>query len=110
MNKNNILFLNFDKFNNNKVFFFNNVEKIIKKNGGIYKLEHEGYNVHMFFLEYDENLPKYYNQNHRFLWNRMNKKQLEKTRLFEKEEISPFTLLYKVWFSSFLSKNKGVRP
>ena len=31
MNKNNILFLNFDKFNNNKVFFFNNVEKIIKK-------------------------------------------------------------------------------
>jgi hypothetical protein len=31
MNKNNILFLNFDKFNNDKVFFFNNVEKIIKK-------------------------------------------------------------------------------
>ena len=31
MNKNNILFLNFDKFNNDKVSFFNNVEKIIKK-------------------------------------------------------------------------------
>lgn len=31
MNKNNILFLNFDKFNNDKVIFFNNVEKIITK-------------------------------------------------------------------------------
>lgn len=31
MNKNNILFLNFDKFNNDKVSFFNNVEKIIRK-------------------------------------------------------------------------------
>jgi 8-oxo-dGTP pyrophosphatase MutT (NUDIX family) len=69
-----------------------NVEKIIKKNGGIYKLEHEGYNVHMFFLEYDENLPKYYNQNHRFLWERMDKQYLNKTKLFEKIEIAWFSV------------------
>jgi len=69
-----------------------NIEKMIKKNGGIYKLEHEGYNVHMFFLEYDENLPKYYNQNHRFLWDRMDHSLLSKTKLFEKIEIGWFSI------------------
>jgi 8-oxo-dGTP pyrophosphatase MutT (NUDIX family) len=69
-----------------------NVEKIIKKNGGIYKIEHDAYNVHMFFLEYDENLPKYYNQNHRFLWDRMDKTYLNKTKLFEKIEICWFSV------------------
>lgn len=68
------------------------VEKLIKKNGGVYKLEHEGYNVHMFFLDYDENLPKYYNQNHRFLWDRMDKQYLNKSKLFEKIEIAWFSV------------------
>jgi len=48
--------------------------------------------MHLFVLDYDENLPKYYNQNHRFLWNRMNKEELEKTKLFEKSEIRWFSL------------------
>lgn len=69
-----------------------NVEKLIRKNGGVYKIEHDDYNVHMFFLEYDENLPKYYNQNHRFLWNRMDKQYLNKTKLFEKIEIGWFSV------------------
>jgi 8-oxo-dGTP pyrophosphatase MutT (NUDIX family) len=68
------------------------VEKLIKKGGGIYKLEHNDYHVHMFFLEYDENLPKYYNQNHRFLWDRMDKQYLNKTKLFEKIEIAWFSI------------------
>ena len=38
------------------------------------------------------NLPKYYNNNHRFLWERMNKYKLEKTRLFEKSEIEWFSV------------------
>jgi 8-oxo-dGTP pyrophosphatase MutT (NUDIX family) len=68
------------------------LEKLIKKNGGIYKLSHNDYHIHMFFLEYDENLPKYYNQNHRFLWERMDTQVLNKTKLFEKIEINWFSV------------------
>lgn len=68
------------------------IQKMIKKNGGIYKLVHDTYNVHMFFLDYDENLPKYYNQNHRFLWDRMDHSLLSKTKLFEKIEIGWFSI------------------
>jgi len=68
------------------------VAKLIKQNGGYYKMTHGTYHIHAFFLDYDENLPKYYNQNHRFLWNRMDKKALSKTRLFEKIEIKWFSI------------------
>jgi hypothetical protein len=66
------------------------IRKLIKKNGGFRKIVHNTYHVHLFFLEYDENLPKYYNQNHRFLWDRMNHNVLNKTKLFEKIEIDWF--------------------
>ena len=68
------------------------IQKIIRKNGGVYKLLHNTYHVHMFFLDYDENLPKYYNQNHQFLWNRMDHAVLSKTKLFEKIEINWFSI------------------
>jgi 8-oxo-dGTP pyrophosphatase MutT (NUDIX family) len=68
------------------------IEALIKKNGGTYDITHGTYHMHLFLLDYDENLPKYYNQNHRFLWNRMNKEALEKTKLFEKAEIRWFSL------------------
>ena len=68
------------------------ISKLIKKNGGTYNIVHDTYHVHMFFLDYDENLPKYYNQNHSFLWKRMNNKLLSKTRLFEKIEIDWFSI------------------
>ena len=67
------------------------LKKHIKKHGGIYKLVFNDYHVHLFFLSYDENLIKYYNQNHRFLWNRMDKKLLNETKLFEKIEIDWFS-------------------
>jgi len=51
----------------------NQIKKIIKKNGGFYKILHNTYHVHIFFMDYDENLPKYYNQNHKFLWEKMDK-------------------------------------
>jgi len=69
-----------------------NIKKLIKKNGGTYNITHNTYNVHMFFLEYDENLPKYYNLNHKFLWERMDHKVLSDTKLFEKIEIDWFSL------------------
>ena len=70
----------------------NTINKLIRKNGGYYKIEHNKYHVHMFFLEYDENLPKYYNQNHRFLWNRMDKNVLNNSKFFEKIEIDWFSI------------------
>ena len=69
-----------------------NVKKLIHKNGGVYKIQHNNYHVHIFFLEYDENLPKYYNNNHIFLWERMDKNVLSKTKLFEKIEINWFSI------------------
>ena len=68
------------------------IKKLIQKNGGIYKIQHNNYHIHIFFLEYDENLPKYYNNNHRFLWERMDKNVLSKTKLFEKIEINWFSI------------------
>jgi hypothetical protein len=68
------------------------LRKLIKKNGGVYHVLIGTYHVHMFHLPYDENLPKYYNQNHMFLWNRMDKTLLNDSKLFEKIEIQWFTL------------------
>ena len=49
---------------------------------------------HTFFLNipYDEMLPLYYNNNHRFLWERMDKTLLNKSKLFEKIEIEWFSV------------------
>jgi hypothetical protein len=45
----------------------------------------------MFFMEYDPKLTSYYNANHAFLWERMDKKMLNDSKLFEKIEIDWFT-------------------
>jgi len=69
----------------------------IQTHGGIYPIHHENkYHVHVIYIPYDENLPKYYNQNHRFLWDRMDHKLLKSTKLFEKIEIG--------WFSATQAK------
>lgn len=68
------------------------LSKLIKKNGGTYKIKHNDYNVHIFYFKYDENLPLYYNNSHTFLWNRMDKKLLNDTKLFEKIEIDWFSI------------------
>jgi hypothetical protein len=47
--------------------------------------------VHIFYLKYDDNLVKYYNQNHVFLWDKMDTNYLSKTKLFEKIEIKWFS-------------------
>jgi hypothetical protein len=68
------------------------IEQLIKKNGGFYKILNKTYHVHLFLMDYDENLPKYYNMNHRFLWERMDKKMLDDTKMFEKIEIQWFSV------------------
>ena len=65
---------------------------ISKQKRGVYKLIHNNYHIHITLLpEYDPMLPVYYNNNHTFLWNRMNKKLLNDTKLFEKIEIKWFS-------------------
>ena len=68
------------------------IRNLINENGGVYPITVDTYHVHIFALEYDENLPKYYNQNHRFLWDKMDKNVLNETKLFEKIEIQWFTV------------------
>lgn len=74
------------------------LQKHIKQHGGMLKLSEENYHMHLFYLPYDPNLPKYYNANHEFLWKRMNTQLLSKTKLFEKIEIQ--------WFSTTMMKTR----
>jgi 8-oxo-dGTP pyrophosphatase MutT (NUDIX family) len=68
------------------------ISEHIRKHGGTMNHVNGSYHVHMFYLPYDENLVKYYNQNHDFLWKRMNKQILNDSRLFEKQEIGWFSV------------------
>jgi hypothetical protein len=56
-------------------------------------------------MDYDANLPKYYNQNHQFLWEKMDKTLLNDSKLFEKIEIRWFSIgdmkRHKKWFRPF---------
>jgi hypothetical protein len=71
-------------------FLGDDIKGFLKK-GGIYKVVHNDYHVHIFLMKYDENLPVYYNNNHSFLWKRMDRQVLNKTKLFEKIEIGWFS-------------------
>jgi 8-oxo-dGTP pyrophosphatase MutT (NUDIX family) len=94
--------------------------KILVKKGGIYKMVHNDYHVHIFYIQYDENLPKYYNMNHKFIWDRMDHKMLSGTRIFEKIEIDWFSLedmknrkdefrnFYRVIVSRFLKDAENI--
>lgn len=65
----------------------------IKKNGGTIQFRLEHYFTHIFYMDFDPNLPKYYNMNHKYLWNNDNisSEVLNKSKLFEKIEIQWFT-------------------
>ena len=68
------------------------LESLMRKNGKLFKINHNNqYHVHIFLMDYDENLPKYYNNNHRFLWGKMDTNVLQSSKLFEKIEIEWFT-------------------
>ena len=75
---------------------------------GTYNLKHNDYQMFICQLDYDETLPFYYNNNHSFLWNNMDKKLLNKTKLFEKIEIKWFTVdemkTHKSAFRGFYQK------
>lgn len=72
----------------------------ISRTKGFFEIVHNDYHVHIFLMDYDTELPVYFNNNHHFLWNRMNKKLLNGTKLFEKIEID--------WFSEAdLTRRRG---
>jgi 8-oxo-dGTP pyrophosphatase MutT (NUDIX family) len=48
------------------------------------------YTIFVFPFPYDTKLVEYYNNNHAFLWDKMDKKLLSKTKLFEKIKIEWF--------------------
>jgi hypothetical protein len=69
----------------------NDVKKLLKKYG-TYNIDYksEGFNtyrMHIFPMAYDELLPFYYNNNQRFLQKRLDPKVIQKSKIFEKEEI-----------------------
>jgi 8-oxo-dGTP pyrophosphatase MutT (NUDIX family) len=68
------------------------IRRLIEKNGGYLKHSHKEYHIHIFPMNYDENLPIYYTNNHHFVWNRINKTVLNDSKIFEKQEIRWFSL------------------
>lgn len=48
------------------------------------------YTVFVFPFDYDESIVEYFNNNHAFLWDKMDKKLLSSTKLFEKIKIEWF--------------------
>lgn len=69
------------------------LNKYIRKNGGVYPINHKDqYHTHIFVVDYDEKLPELYNNNHRFLWEKLDHHYLKKTKLFEKIEIQWFSV------------------
>ena len=75
------------------------VKKMLTKNGylpldyhSIYKNRKSIYRAHLFLFHYDPLLPFYYNNNHAFLENKLNKKILEESKIFEKVQIKWFSM------------------
>jgi 8-oxo-dGTP pyrophosphatase MutT (NUDIX family) len=73
------------------------IRQHVRRTGGTFAFTHTNakdsalnYTVHVMCYPYDPELPVYYNNNHRFLWDRMNRKLLNSTKLFEKIEIRWF--------------------
>ena len=78
------------------------IKRLLKRNGGIYKIinEKNQYHVHIFCMNYDLNLPVYFNNFHKFMWNhpKNDKQVMNSSKLFEKQEIK--------WFSAKELKTK----
>lgn len=54
-------------------------------------LTHDTYTIYFMPMKYDANLPTYYNDNHQLIWNNLNRKYINKTKLFEKIKVDWFS-------------------
>lgn len=99
----------------------NDLKKRIRNSGGYHRISHNNYHVHLFYLPYEPRLIEYYNYNHKFLWDRMNHKILNKTKLFEKIELKWYSLtemkkhrlefrcFYQEIVDKFIEKEKEIK-
>jgi ADP-ribose pyrophosphatase YjhB (NUDIX family) len=78
------------------------IRQLLQKNGYI-KHSHDDYHIHIFPMKYDENLPHYFTNHHHFVWNLMDKKILNDSKIYEKQEIRWFSV------SELLSKRNEFR-
>jgi hypothetical protein len=76
------------------------VKRLVHSCGGLFPIVHHHtgkdgkpttYTMHIFFMAYDPCMTDYYNRQHKFLWNRMDKHALNRSKLFEKQEIRWFS-------------------
>ena len=72
------------------------LEQLIETNGGHFPITHQSnrglYHAHLFRIPYEPLLPLFYQQNHDFLIQKMNKRHFSKNKhLFEKAEIAWMT-------------------
>tara|TARA_Y100000389_G_scaffold91426_1_gene88002 strand:+ start:1751 stop:2356 length:606 start_codon:yes stop_codon:yes gene_type:complete len=80
--------------------FYGNEQQLrekIAKAGGTYDVKYDlsetnKYFVHIFLTEYDKNLPTYFENNHKYLYEKMDNDLLKKTKMFEKIELKWFTV------------------
>ena len=80
--------------------FYGNEQQLrekIAKAGGTYDVKYDlsetnKYFVHIFLTEYDKNLPKYFENNHKYLYEKMDNDLLKETKMFEKIELKWFTV------------------
>jgi len=84
------------------------LSKMLKKRG-TYNINNDGdYRMHIFCMNYDEALPRYYNNNQCFLQKRLDPEIIKKTKIFEKAEIRWFCvdelLARKKEFRSYFQK------
>ena len=66
------------------------LKALIQKNGGTMRIDHSqnnhAYYVHLFYIDYDPSLPMYYNNTHKYMWDKID----QASPLFEKIEIRWF--------------------
>lgn len=78
------------------------IHELVNRNGGYVKYSYDNhesmYHIHIFRLDFDEKLIEYYNANHKYLYQKLDHKLLQKTKVFEKVKLQ--------WFSVDMMKNK----
>ena len=83
------------------------IKKLLKKYG-TYNIDYDSqgyttYRAHIFPMEYDDMLVKYYNNNQRFLQKKLDPRIISETKIFEKTEIKWFS------FDEMLKRKKEFR-
>lgn len=72
------------------------IDVLVRNNGGYMRYSHNNsgsnYHVHIFRLDFDEKLIKYYNTSHKYLYKKLNHNLLKKTKVFEKIKLQWFSI------------------